>query len=302
MRKDCSMKVSIIIVTYNTRQMTSECIDSIFEKTKGIDFEIILVDNASVDGSKEFFEKDSRIKYIYSEKNLGFGKANNLGYKIATGKYIFLLNSDTLLVNNALLEMFNYMENESTFVGCVGCVLQNKDGYAIHSYNKKFPNLWWIFQEILTYAIPKFSLIHDPYKKRELDTRNERFPLVVDQITGADMFIRRDVVETCGMFDPDFFMYYEETEMQFRFQKKGYKSIVIDSPKIIHLVGASSSKAFSLKKFNMNLRSRYLYADKTFSPLKKIIFRIIHLMLIPRLVLSFNSLKEKKDSLKIILF
>ena len=281
--------------------MTSECIDSIFEKTKGVDFEVILVDNASVDGSKDFFERDSRIKYIYSEKNLGFGKANNLGYGVATGKYIFLLNSDTLLVNNALLEMFNYMENESASVGCVGCVLQNKEGATIHSYNKKFPNLWWIFQEILTYAIPKFSLIYNPYKKRDLDTDCERFPLVVDQITGADMFIRRETIERCGLFDPDFFMYYEETEMQFRFRGNGYKSVVIDSPKIIHLVGASSSKAFSLKKFNMNLRSRYVYARKTFTPLKKIIFRVVHLMLIPRLMLSFNPWKEKKETLKIVL-
>ena len=88
------MDVSIIIVTYNTRQMTAECIDSVCQKTFGIDYEIILVDNASSDDSKAFFEKDERVKYIYSQENLGFGRANNLGAGVAQGKYLFLLNSD----------------------------------------------------------------------------------------------------------------------------------------------------------------------------------------------------------------
>ena len=106
------MDVSIIIVNFNTRQMTSECIDSIIEKTQGLEFEIILVDNASTDGSKEFFEKDERITYIYSEKNGGFGYGNNLGMKVAKGKYFFLLNSDTLLINNAVKEFYDYAEKD----------------------------------------------------------------------------------------------------------------------------------------------------------------------------------------------
>ena len=299
--KKFKIDVSIIVVTFNTRQMTSECIDSIFCKTKDVNFEIILVDNASTDGSREFFQKDSRIKYVYSAENLGFGKANNLGYKEASGKYIFLLNSDTLLVNNAILEMFNFMENAPTTIGCTGCILQNKLGQIIHSYNKKFPSIWWIFQEILTFAIPKSIKIHNPYQKRDSSIKNDQFPLIVDQITGADLFIRREPIEQCGMFDPDFFMYYEETEMQYRFQKKGYKSVIIDTPKIIHLVGASSSKKFSLNKFNMNLKSRYLFAKKTFSTAKYLVFRMIHFLLIPHLLLTFKPWNEKKETLKIIL-
>lgn len=295
------MDVSVIIITYNTRQMTAECIESVFEKTKGLSYEIILVDNASNDGSKNVFENDSRIKYIYSETNLGFGNANNLGYTKASGKYILLLNSDTLLVNNAILDFFDYMEKSSSSVGCCGCVLQNRNGKIIHSYNKKFPNLWWIFQEICLYAVPKSRLFCNPYKKRDACIAEDVFPLVVDQITGADLFIRRDVIEKCGMFDPDFFMYYEETEMQYRFKKNGYISVIVDTPKIVHLVGASSSKGYSLKKFNMNLKSRYLYAKKIFSPFRRVIFRIIHLMLVPRLLLSFNPWIEKKEAMKIII-
>lgn len=86
------MDVSIIIVNYNTCRMTAECIDSVFEKTHGIDFEIILVDNASTDGSREHFAGDSRITYIYNDENLGFGRANNAGIERARGRYVFLLN------------------------------------------------------------------------------------------------------------------------------------------------------------------------------------------------------------------
>ena len=85
------MDVSIIIVNYNTKQLTLDCINSVFDQTKDVSFEIILVDNASVDGSKELFEKDSRIKYIYSNQNVGFGRANNIGFEQAKGKYVFLL-------------------------------------------------------------------------------------------------------------------------------------------------------------------------------------------------------------------
>lgn len=101
------MDVSIIIVNYNTYDLTAACIQSIIEHTKRISYEIIVVDNASTDGSKEKFERDSRIKYIYSEKNGGFGYGNNRGIEIANGDYFFLLNSDTLLLNNAIYEFFS---------------------------------------------------------------------------------------------------------------------------------------------------------------------------------------------------
>lgn len=93
------MDVSIIIVNYNTKALTSQCINSIYEKTQGISFEVILVDNASIDGSKEHFQSDSRVRYIYSEENLGFGRANNLGVSVASGQNILFLNPDTVLIN-----------------------------------------------------------------------------------------------------------------------------------------------------------------------------------------------------------
>lgn len=129
------LDVSVIIINYNTLKMTDECICSVIEKTSGISYEIILVDNASTDGSKEFFSNDPRVTYIYNDENLGFGRANNRGIEIASGKYLLLLNSDTLLLNNAVRLFFNYFENygDAQAIGALGCVLKDPCGNPVHS-------------------------------------------------------------------------------------------------------------------------------------------------------------------------
>ena len=278
--------------------MTSKCIESIFSKTHDVEFEVILVDNASSDGSKDFFEKDSRIKYIYSNENQGFGRGNNLGYKYATGNYIFLLNSDTILLNNAVKEFYDFMQNAPQKIGCVGCVMQKNDGSRIHSYHTIYPCLSWIFKEILCYIIPR---IYNPYKKRDLNQQKNVYPLQVAVVTGADLFIRREVLEKCGLFDSDFFMYYEETELQYRFLKHGFQSYIINTPKIIHLAGESSkNQKHILQKMQMPLKSRFIYASKIFSPIQLIIFRFMHLLMIPRILISLTSWENKKKILKIL--
>ena len=101
------MQVSIIVVNYNTKDITENCIASIITQTKDVEYEIILVDNASVDGSKEYFKNRKEICYIYSNENLGFGKANNLGAEKAKGELLFLLNSDTILIENSIKKMYD---------------------------------------------------------------------------------------------------------------------------------------------------------------------------------------------------
>ena len=263
------MDVSVIIVNYNTLQMTQECIDSVYEKTKDVEFEVILVDNASTDGSKEHFEKELRIKYIYSNENLGFGRANNLGYEHATGNYIFLLNSDTLLLNNAIFEMFHYMQNAPSNVGCVGCELVDGKGNPIGSYGE-FPGVRNFLGRILADYKIRIPILLGKSRGAKV------FPFQVDYVTGADLFIRRDVIEKCGLFDPDFFMYFEETEMQYRYKKYGYVSIIINAPMIMHFHGASDktvkSGRKSLKVASIELESRFIYGSKTLSLLKQRIY------------------------------
>lgn len=226
------MDVSIIIVNYNTCKMTCECIDSIVEKTHGISYEIILVDNASTDGSKEFFERDNRITYIYSEKNGGFGYGNNLGMKVARGKYLFLLNSDTLLVNNAVKEFFDYVEQRAKNV-ILCCYLKGKDGSDNGDY-LDFPPL--TIREQLTQKFRKTRTI----KKIDYKEKN------VDAVNGADMFLPRSAFELSGGFDESIFMYGEEVEWQYRLMLAGYERKIIPQPQIIHYGGGSSKNSKSL--------------------------------------------------------
>jgi GT2 family glycosyltransferase len=239
------MDVSIIIVNYNTKKLTSECIKSIVEKTKGVDYEIILVDNASTDGSKEVFQKDDRITYIYNEINGGFGYGNNRGMEVAKGKYFFLLNSDTYLENNAIQEFFNYAENHPSNI-VYGCYL--KDGYG------KDCTPFFFFP---AFTIKDFlKRIFHLKKESPIDYQDKE----VECISGANMFIPRSVIEKSGKFDENIFLYGEEGELQYRFKKDGFQRMVIHAPKIVHLEGQSSTP--SLWKDGVKWKSHFYILKK----------------------------------------
>lgn len=248
------MDVSVIIVNYNTKEITSNCVKSIFEKSHGLSFEIIIVDNASKDGSKEWFEKDKRVKYIYLPQNIGFGRANNTGYKQAKGKYIFCLNSDTILMNNTLLLFYNKMEESPSTIGCMGTLLLDVNQKIMHSYGKfpdLFGNLKWKLGFPCEWKDPKYMKDRDD------------FFFEVDYVTGADMFIRKTVIERCGFFDEEFFLYYEETEMQWRFKQNGFLNYIYTIPQIVHLEGTSAAKHTPIYKTIRNILSR-INSEKLF--------------------------------------
>ena len=264
--------VSIIIVTYNTLKMTQECIDSVIRMTIGIDYEIILVDNNSQDGSKEFFGNDSRIKYIYSTKNLGFGKANNLGAEHSSGRYLFLLNSDTLLKNNAIKIFYDYMENASNKIASCGCMLVDKDNNYIHSYGNRHTFLNSLHEWLIFPITHKLGLERN--LKKFFNPSATNFPIEVGFVTGADVFLRRSVYEDYGLFDADFFMYYEDAEMARRWQKAGYKNVVIAGPSIVHLVGGSNKKK-PFSRITMVMNSMFLYFQKDRDSFSATIFKVI---------------------------
>ncbi len=286
------MDVSVIIINYNTKEQTCDCLDSILNKTSDVSYEIILVDNASHDGSKEFFEKDERVKYVYSNENLGFGKANNLGLKYASGKYLFLLNSDTLLVNNAIKIFFDEFEKKDDEIACMGCLLKNKKGETIHSYGR-FPTLW---NEILRrpFSVLRFA----GFTRAGYDTPSYRYSknkdFIVEYVTGADLFLRKDVADKYGLFDPDFFMYYEDAELQYRYHKNGYKSCIIDKPSIIHLVGGSDERRKNPWTGN-SIKGLFLCYRKMYGLFPTIILRIVLIVLmIPKALFDFRfSYKDK---------
>ena len=239
------LDVSIIIVNYNTLKVTQECINSVVEKTQDIKYEIILVDNASTDGSKEFFEKDERVKYIYSKRNGGFGYGNNLGMKVAKGKYFFLLNSDTVLINNATKEFYDYAEKDDK-ERIYGCYLQLLNGSPARSY----------------FFFPSFT-IFSFLKRKFVDNNKERYdyqPKSVQVVSGANMFLNRKLFDITGGFDENIFLYGEECEWQYRLSLYGYHAFIIPYPKIIHLEGKSTPE--SIHKRNIILKSHFYILKK----------------------------------------
>ena len=285
------MDVSIIIINYNTCSITKQCIDSIFEKTKDIKFEVILVDNASTDNSCETFSKDKRINFVSSNTNLGFGKANNLGYKKAKGKYVFLLNSDTILLNNAIKIFFDTFEKMPENIACLGTILKAADGISYNNSFSEFPSL-----KTTVKFLKKLY-----FRKNDCIDVIKHTPFEVDYIIGADLFIKRSVIENYGLFDPDFFMYYEESEMQYRYYRNGYKSVIIDQPRIIHLEGAStngSGKRLTGKKAVMFYSSMLIYMGKRYKGLKYMFFRILFLFYLPLMIYDKVPLKALTLCLK----
>ena len=293
------MDVSVIIVNYNTKDLTKQCIDSIFEHTSDVTFEVLLVDNASTDGSVELFEKDTRIRFLESGCNLGFGKANNLGAQNAEGKYLLLLNSDTILLNNAIKLFFDKMESVGQEVGCMGCLLQDAQQQYMHSY-AELPNVENMLRILVWEQL--FSFLG--FKTWEMDAMENRKAdssfFQVGYVTGADLFIRRCAVETCGLFDPDFFMYYEDSELQSRYAKHGFYSYIYDGPQIVHLEGHSSEQGSSKRQL-LIFDGMQRYLSKTQDRWKVLLLRLLLLIKVPYTIWSFDfNLRESMDYLRIL--
>ena len=279
------MDVSIIIVNYNTKDLTMQCIDSVIEKTTDVKYEIILVDNASVDGSKELFENDDRITYYYNNENSGFGKANNIGFEIAKGKYLFLLNSDTLLLNNAVKMFFDYAESNQ-YNGALGSYLLDQEENIIHSYGE-----FITAGGILKKSLPR---IGKKFKYNEVVCSGDYID--VDYITGADLFLPKSAIDRVGGFDPIFFMYCEEVDLQYRMKKEGYSRRVIKGPRIIHLEGASATTKKKKKKAGNAsplFDSRFKYLKKHNPYCKYVLFliafsfiKLLYIFTIDRLTLK----------------
>lgn len=269
------ISVSIILVNYNTRRLTCDCIDSIIKQTLGVSYEIIVVDNDSHDDSVDFIKSNyPTVKLIESKENLGFGRANNLGMESAQGKYFFLLNSDTILLNNAVKEFYDYSEAHPGF-GALGSILLDKNQKPCHSYGKLPTALRTLKDAIAVYL--RFLKDKEKFHPKEI---NE--PLEVEYITGADLWISRDVYNKTGGFDPEFFMYFEESDWQKRMGNAGLKRYIIPGPKIIHLEGGSDNSEchiWSASRLENFYNSQKIYQKKHFNKWTYPFFKMAYVLL-----------------------
>ncbi|MFR9641057.1 MAG: glycosyltransferase family 2 protein [Rikenellaceae bacterium] len=294
------MDVSVIIVNYNTISLLVNCINSIYEKSKGLDLEIIVVDNNSSDDSRQILkDKFTDVNYLSLPENIGFGRANNEGVKIAKGRNIFFLNPDTILLNNAVKILSNELDKNSDY-GVVGGNLYNEKGRPCHSHMMYFPG---ILTELNTLSS---GIIRRLFLSKNIEHNYTDSKIEVAYITGADLMMPKDLFIKLGGFNPLFFMYYEETELCFRVKKNGCKIINIPTSKIAHLEGASFSSKISLARFERFHRGREIYNRLTQSKFKKQILNIIKILsLYKELVFSifkFDTAMFKHQKSKLNIF
>lgn len=245
------MDLSVIIVSYNTKKLLKQCLDSVFQHTRGIDFEVFVVDNDSKDGSVEMINHQSSvIKLIANRANLGFAAANNQALRQAQGKYLLLLNSDTILKENSLKKMVDWME-ENQKVGISSCQLVYQDG-SLQRTGGYFPNLlrvfsWMFFVDDLPFIKEIIKPFH-PHEPRTgwLSSQYFQKQHFQDWVTGAFFLVRKKVIDQIGLLDEKFFMYMEEVEFCYRAKQADWQVAYVPITKIIHLARRSGSRGGAL--------------------------------------------------------
>jgi len=235
--------VSIVIVSYNTKQDLSNCLGSIYKHTKNVDFEVIVVDNNSHDGSTTMITKKfPQVKLIKSGKNIGFGRANNLGASKAKGKYLLFLNPDTILSSNLIKQSYQIAERTDR-LGAFSIRLLFADK-TIQPSGGYFPNLIRLFSWHT--AIDELPIINKLIKPIHPPVNFYQKTFEQDWITGAFMFTPKKVFTDLKGFDENIFMYGEDLELCYRLKKNGFKIVYFSSPSITHLQSKSSSSKFAI--------------------------------------------------------
>lgn len=288
------MDISIVIVNFNTKQLTIDAIHSVFTSNTSYTYEILLVDNNSSDGSIEAFRKEfPQITIIANNENVGFAKANNQAIRISKGRYILLLNSDTIVHEDTLQVMLGFMESHPK-VGASGCKVVLPDGSLDKACRRSFPTPQASFYHFSGLAKlfpdnPRFN----QYQLGHLDPDKD-YP--VDCLVGAFMLLRREVIEQVGILDEEFFMYGEDIDWCYRIKEAGWDNYYYPYTSIIHYKGASSRRK-PLKIIYEFHRAMILFHRKHF--VKKypfIINWLVYLGVALKFLLSvvMNRLKAKR--------
>uniref|UniRef100_A0A7V2ZLB5 Glycosyltransferase n=1 Tax=Ignavibacterium album TaxID=591197 RepID=A0A7V2ZLB5_9BACT len=254
--------LSIIIVNYNVKEYLKNLLHSIKKASQNLSTEIFVVDNASDDGSVEMIrEKFPEVKLIANEKNLGFGKANNLALKEANGKFLLLINPDTLVAEDTFSKLIEFFESHPD-AGMVGCKILNPDGTLQLACRRSFPGPWTSFTKVtgLSSLFPKSKL----FARYNLTYLDENQTYEVDAISGSFMMMRKEVYDKVGGFDEQFFMYGEDLDLCYRIQKAGYKIYYVHSTQIIHYKGESTKRS-SLDETKVFYDAMHLFVKKHLS-------------------------------------
>ena len=235
------MKLSVVIVNYNVKHFLEQCLCSVCKAVKNVQSaEVIVVDNASSDGSVEYLtERFPDVKFIASDKNQGFARANNIAIRQSKGEYVLLLNPDTIVAENTFAHFVDFMDKHPE-AGACGAYMLHTDGTFARESRRGLPTPFVAFCKMsgLTSLFPKSRLFGRYY----MCYLNEFEVDPIEIVSGAYMFLRREALDKSGLLDEDFFMYGEDIDLSYRILKSGYQNYFLPTP-ILHYKGESTKKS-----------------------------------------------------------
>ncbi len=269
------MKLSVIILNYNTKDLTLKCVESVIKNTKNLDYEIILVDN----GSLENFPKSSDYRLVTNKTNLGFAGGNNSARKFAKGEYVLFLNSDTEVEKNTLQDTVSYMDGRKD-IGALTCKTFLPNGKLDRDARRSFPTPWVALTHFtgLDRIFPKSYLFAKYwYGYKSPDEIHE-----IDALQGAYFFTRKKILDEVDWFSEDYFLDGEDIDLSWKIQNLGYKNIYYPKVSILHIKKASKRKR-SLKSTLAGMNSMEIFYKKHLWEnypllLNFIVLNAIHLM------------------------
>ena len=255
--------LSIVIVNYNTSNYTAQCLESIAEHPPVSNYEIVIVDNASTDDSADLLEEQfTDIQLIRSPENRGIAGGNNLGIKSSSGKYVLLLNNDTIVLRGSIDQAVNFLDQHPEAAG-VGGQLLNADG-SFQSGIYDFPSLW---QEML--VVTKIGQLIRPYypSRPPFEDIHE-----ADWMSTAFMLFRRDALESVNFVDEEYFIYSDESDLQYRLKQAGWKRYYLPNVKTVHFGGKSLNP---WRRRKMVYRGYLLFYHNHYRVWKEIVLRLM---------------------------
>lgn len=274
------MILSVIIVSYNSSSFLELCLHSVAKAISQLEIEseVIVVDNSSSDDSCEVLNnKFSFVKLIQNDENIGFSKANNLGVSKAKGKYICILNPDTVLQENTFDEILKFYKSNIK-VGFVGCQMIDGNGMFLKESKRVIPSIFSSFMKVL--GISKFY-----YSALDKDKRG-----YIDILAGAFMFVEKTIYDSVKGFDEDYFMYGEDIDLSYKALKKGYSNYYLGDVKIIHFKGESTDK--NSVYINRFYNAMYIFYTKHFN---KFLFTKILAYSFFKFIISIKNLSNFSD-------
>ncbi len=254
--------LSIVIVNYNVQFFLENCLHSVYQSTGGLNLEVFVVDNNSVDGSLEMLRKKfPRVKLIENKQNLGFSKANNQAIRKAKGEFVLLLNPDTVIEENTFQTCVDFFRS-NPLTGGIGVKMVDGKGNFLPESKRGLPTPTVAFYKIFGLSAlfprsPKFSRYHMGHLSKEENHE-------VEILSGAFMMIRKKVLDQIGLLDESFFMYGEDIDLSYRIIEAGYRNYYLADTSIIHYKGESTKKS-SINYVYVFYRAMSIFAKKHFS-------------------------------------